>query len=247
MIGISYRRCDSLHYRPLLFGSTEHARKRRSLRTAAACAIVVALGTACASPTSSGPATSEAVSTTSAQTSAGNTKVLNGSLDILLTNDDGWSAPGITAVYQSLVEAGHDVTLVATAKNQSGVSAAVEYTGKLQVRHPTGDPDVYSVSTSPAGCVLFGLNEVLTENPPDLVISGTNVGANVGFDTNFSGTVGAAIVASGMHGIPAVAVSTATERGDAKDAAYAKTARLVVHLLEAGIPALRNGTVLSIN
>lgn len=170
-----------------------------------------------------------------------------GPLRILLTNDDGWNAPGINAVYRALTDAGHDVTMVAPAENQSGKSAAIEFQGKLTVTHPTADPKIYAVTTTPAGSAMFGLGEVFRDEKPDLVVSGTNVGSNVGFDTNYSGTVGAAIVASGAYGVPAIAISTATSRAPGATPAYEQTAELLVEILEQGVPTLADGTILNIN
>lgn len=168
-------------------------------------------------------------------------KLPTSGLDILLTNDDGWSAAGITAVHDALEAAGHTVTVVAPATNQSGVSARVDFAGTLTAVEQ--EPGKWSVSTSPAGTVLFALDQVLTQKP-DLVVSGTNVGSNTGFDTNFSGTVGAATVASGMFDIPSVAISTATSAGTG---AYAKTADLLVDMLGQGLPVLERGHVINVN
>lgn len=169
------------------------------------------------------------------------------SLDILLTNDDGWDAPGITAVHAALEAAGHEVTVVAPATNQSGVSARVDFSGTLTALQPVeSDPDVWSVSTSPVGTVLFALDQVLAERP-DLVISGTNVGSNTGFDTNFSGTIGAATVAAGMFDLPAVAISTAITYGAEEDGAYAETAELLVDMIARGLPDLPRGQLVNIN
>ncbi|MFD4293372.1 5'/3'-nucleotidase SurE [Rhodococcus sp. NPDC058532] len=170
-----------------------------------------------------------------------------GPLRILLTNDDGWDAPGITATYRALTAAGHDVTMVAPAQNQSGKSAAIDFQGKLTVTHPSGDPKVYSVTSTPAGSAMFGINEVFKDAKPDLVVSGTNVGSNVGFDTNYSGTVGAAVVASGAFGIPAIAISTDTSRDPELVPAYDQTAALLVRILDGGVPRTSPGTVLNIN
>ncbi|WP_235736611.1 5'/3'-nucleotidase SurE [Nocardioides alcanivorans] len=169
-------------------------------------------------------------------------------LDILLTNDDGWSAPGINAVYDALVAAGHNVTMVAPASNQSGVSTKIDFAGTLTATNPVpDDPNIWSVTTTPAGSVLFGLNEVLADDLPDLVISGTNVGENIGFGTNFSGTVGAATVASGMYDIPSIAVSTEVVRGEDATMAYTQTADLLVDLISGGLPVLPRGQFLNIN
>lgn len=169
-------------------------------------------------------------------------------LDILLTNDDGWSAPGINAVYDALVAAGHHVTMVAPATNQSGVSTKVDFAGTMTVTQPAPeDPDIWSVTTTPAGTVFFGLNQVLADDRPDLVISGTNVGENIGFGTHFSGTVGAATIASGMYDLPAIAVSTEVMRGQDAGPAYTQTADLLVDLIARGLPVLPDGQFLNIN
>lgn len=166
-------------------------------------------------------------------------------LRILLTNDDGWGADGIVATRRALVEAGHTVTVVAPDSNYSGVSSAVDFSGDLDVAEP--EVGVYTVSGTPATSVVYGLDEVLAEQAPDLVISGTNVGSNTGFDQNFSGTIGAAVVASGMYDIPAIAISTATAHWDEKSAAYEQTAEFLVDLLATGEVDIRSGEVLNIN
>ena len=169
----------------------------------------------------------------------------DGPLRILLTNDDGWDADGIVATHQALVAAGHDVTVVAPDENFSGVSSAVDFSGELSVEQH--DEQIYSVSGTPATSVIYGLDEVLAEHAPDLVISGTNVGANTGFDQNFSGTIGAAVVASGMYDLPAIAISTATTHGDEESAAYQQTADFLVDMLSTGEVDIRSGELLNIN
>ncbi|MFD4180901.1 5'/3'-nucleotidase SurE [Rhodococcus sp. NPDC058514] len=203
--------------------------------------IVAAVATTTALAVAAGAGAIESLHTAPPADSAG------APLRILLTNDDGWEAPGITATYKALTAAGHDVTLVAPAVNQSGKSAAIDFQGKLTVTHPNGDPKVYSVTSTPAGSAMFGINEVFKDAKPDLVVSGTNVGSNVGFDTNYSGTVGAAVMASGSFGIPAIAISTATSRKPEVVPAYAQTADLLVKILSMGIPRTGPGTVLNIN
>ena len=180
------------------------------------------------------------------QESSGQSRIIEARpLDILLTNDDGWGADGIVATRDALVEAGHTVTVVAPDSNYSGVSSAVDFTGDLVVAEPEGG--VHTVSGTPATSVVYGLDEVLVDQLPDLVISGANVGSNTGFDQNFSGTIGAAVVASGMYDIPAIAISTATSYGDEEGAAYEQTADFLVDLLATGEVDIRRGEVLNIN
>jgi len=150
-------------------------------------------------------------------------------LRILLTNDDGWNAPGITAVFDALVAQGHDVAIVAPATNQSGVGGRITFGGSLVVAQP--ETDKYSVSGTPADATEFGLSNVFAGNAPDLVISGTNAGQNIGASTIHSGTVGAATTALN-DGIPAIAVSTETGL-PGTPLPFAETADFVVELVNA--------------
>lgn len=146
-------------------------------------------------------------------------------LNILLTNDDGCRAPGIGAVYQALTAAGHQVTLVGPLNDSSGIGAAsvvnpgqaLEVTelapGKYCVGAPAGYASPAGKNTAiatPVDAVNVGLDLLLKDNPPDLVVSGTNFGDNVGPLTQMSGTVNAAVRAM-FKGVPAVAVSTAID------------------------------------
>ncbi|WP_137885804.1 5'/3'-nucleotidase SurE [Pseudomonas sp. 2FE] len=146
-------------------------------------------------------------------------------LNILLTNDDGCRAPGIGFVYQALVGAGHQVTLVGPEKDSSGIGAASVVNpgqalavtelapGKFCVGAPAGyTPPAGKTSAigTPVDAVNVGLGLLLKDNPPDLVVSGTNFGDNVGPLTQMSGTVNAAVRAM-FKGVPAVAVSTAID------------------------------------
>ena len=133
------------------------------------------------------------------------------SLSILLTNDDGITTPGLQTVKDALRAAGHDVLVVAPAGAQSGSSAAL--TLAPIVLTEVG-PDEYSAAdTEPASCIGVGL-ALLAEKDmvPDLVVSGTNDGANIGSATPVSGTVGGVIAAIssivGGSSIPAIAIST---------------------------------------
>lgn len=126
-------------------------------------------------------------------------------LRILLTNDDGYNAPGIRTAFQLLTAAGHDVTIVAPLTNQSGTGTKMLSGTTVTVRHP--EPKVWAVDGTPGDSVAFGLSEVFDGAAPDLVVSGTNFGPNVAGLATHSGTVGGAIAAL-ESGVPAIAVST---------------------------------------
>ncbi len=176
----------------------------------------------------------------------------DGSLNILLTNDDGYGAPGIEAVRQALEEAGHDVTVVAPADNQSGVGTKARVHGELSARQVSRD--AWKVGGSPSDCVLFALQVVMPDDPPDLVVSGANFGQNVGTAVNRSGTVGATMTAL-QAGIPAIAVSAERDPDLGKQAtlrAFPRTADLTVELVEAlqqrpGERLLPAGRTLNVN
>ncbi|MFI5980239.1 5'/3'-nucleotidase SurE [Streptomyces sp. NPDC051555] len=126
-------------------------------------------------------------------------------LRILLTNDDGYNAPGIRLAFARLTAAGHDVTIVAPLTNQSGAGTKGSNAPAITVRHP--EPKVWAVDGSPGDSVAFGLSEVFEGKAPDLVVSGTNYGPNVAALATHSGTVGGAV--AGLEaGIPAIALST---------------------------------------
>ncbi|GAA0471860.1 5'/3'-nucleotidase SurE [Paractinoplanes deccanensis] len=128
---------------------------------------------------------------------------------ILVTNDDGVRAPGIRALALAAHEAGYDVVVAAPREEASGMSAAltaVTSEGRIVVeRHDWQDLVAYGVTASPAYItVLAGLG--VFGEPPDLVLSGINRGANAGRAVLHSGTVGAALTAANDR-VRAMAVS----------------------------------------
>jgi 5'/3'-nucleotidase SurE len=124
-------------------------------------------------------------------------------LRILLTNDDGYLAPGIRAMRTTLLDAGHQVFLIAPESNQSGSGTSISPQGIMVQSHGHG---VWSVEGRPADAVRYALGHLMKDAPPDLVISGINFGQNVGADVMVSGTVGAAVTAV-LQGFPAIAIS----------------------------------------
>lgn len=172
-------------------------------------------------------------------------------LDILLTNDDGYDARTLGALRHTLGAAGHQVTVVAPCDDLSGsgTKQASNYVRGVPSRENTitatqPSPGVWAVCGSPSDAVLFGVQNVFTSDPPDLVVSGVNPGQNAGAVTKHSGTVGATVMA-GELGIPAIAVSveidpttTPPQVGSVR-AAASYTARLIERLqLTAGRESL---------
>ena len=143
-------------------------------------------------------------------------------MKILLSNDDGYRAPGIVALYQAIKDLG-EVEVVAPEHNNSAKSNALTLHSPLYV-HQAADGFRY-VNGTPADCVHVALTGLLGYRP-DLVVSGINNGANMGDDTIYSGTVGAAMEGY-LFGIPAIAFSQ-TQKGWAHLEDAARKARDLV-------------------
>lgn len=126
---------------------------------------------------------------------------------ILITNDDGITAPGLVVAEQIAAEiAGPDgeIWVVAPENERSGASHAISYIGGMRLNQ-IGERR-FAVDGFPADCALVGIHKILKETPPDLVISGVNRGHNVAEDVVYSGTVGAAMEAA-MAGCRSIAIS----------------------------------------
>lgn len=129
---------------------------------------------------------------------------------VLLTNDDGFDAPGIKAMYDALVPY-HDVIVIAPQSEQSGVGHAFTFYRPLTYAPIPADTglDGFYVGGTPCDCVKFGIGHLL-KTAPDLIVSGMNIGENSGLSGFYSGTVAAAREAA-FWGIPGFAVSVCIE------------------------------------
>lgn len=121
---------------------------------------------------------------------------------ILISNDDGYQAPGIIALFRAMQKIA-DVEVVAPEQNNSAKSNALTLHSPIYIRQ--AENGFRYVTGTPADCVHIALTGLLGYKP-DLVVSGINNGANMGDDTIYSGTVGAAMEAY-LMGIPAIAFS----------------------------------------
>ena len=125
-------------------------------------------------------------------------------VNILLTNDDGYEASGINELFDAL-STEHKVFLIAPQENCSGMSAAISLRKEIKVDEIS--KNIFSVSGTPADCSYLGLLSVIPEQI-DMIVSGINLGANLGEDVFYSGTVGAAIAGRRLNYVP-VAFSVA--------------------------------------
>jgi 5'-nucleotidase len=147
-------------------------------------------------------------------------------MKILISNDDGFTAPGIVALYEALKGLA-DVEVVAPEHNNSAKSNALTLHSPLYVH--TAPNGFRYINGTPADCVHIALTGLLGYRP-DLVVSGINNGANMGDDTIYSGTVGAAMEGY-LFGVPAIAFSQTQKGWQHLDVAAAKAAELVAKLL----------------
>ena len=135
---------------------------------------------------------------------------------ILITNDDGVNSSGIMAAKKAVENLG-EISIVAPATQQSGIGHALTLFEPIRVTSTNliDGSEAFSVSGTPTDAVLVGIFEISTKKP-DLIISGINIGENLGMsELTTSGTIGAAMEAA-AHNIPALSVSLQVTRGDIK-------------------------------
>jgi len=164
---------------------------------------------------------------------------------ILVTNDDGITAPGIRTLIEVMNEIG-DVFVVAPDSPQSGMGHAITVDNVLHCNSITVDdgPQIeYSCSGTPADCVKMAVNEILNRKP-DLCVSGINHGSNSSINVIYSGTMSAAVEA-GIEGVPAIGFSLLDYKWHADFEASKKYVKEIV--LSVLKNKLSEGTVLNVN
>lgn len=165
---------------------------------------------------------------------------------ILVTNDDGITAPGIRALIEVMLELG-DVVVVAPDSPQSGMGHAITINDTLFCDSVTIDSAAahkeYSCSGTPADCVKLATQQIL-DRKPDICVSGINHGSNSSINVIYSGTMSAAVEA-GVEGIPAIGFSLLDYSLDADFEPAKKYVRAVTeNVLKNGLP---KGVVLNVN
>ncbi|MFQ3341844.1 MAG: 5'-nucleotidase [Flavobacteriaceae bacterium] len=164
---------------------------------------------------------------------------------ILVTNDDGITAPGIRMLIEIMNEIG-EVVVVAPDSPQSAMGHAITINSTLHCSEVTvsnGPQKEYSCSGTPADCVKLGVNELL-DRKPDLCVSGINHGSNSSINVIYSGTMSAAMEA-GIEGIPAIGFSLMDFRWNADFSPLKKFIKqITLKALSQGIP---QGVVLNVN
>lgn len=158
---------------------------------------------------------------------------------ILISNDDGYFAPGLSVLASYLAKIA-DITVVAPERNRSGASNSLTLDRPLSVKKASNG--FYYVNGTPTDCVHIALSGLMNEMP-DMVISGINDGANMGDDTIYSGTVAAAMEGY-LLDIPSFAVSMSQHNATHFETAAKITVELVQHYLQS---KLTSPTLLNIN
>ena len=161
---------------------------------------------------------------------------------ILVTNDDGFDAPGIAALVEAVKPLGR-VVVVAPDREQSGASHALTLARPLRCYRVAADR--YRVDGTPTDCVHLGIYTLTAGLLPDLVVSGMNRGLNVGDDVTYSGTVAGAMEGTLLH-VPSVAFSVAIGEDGCADfeRAIPFTRRVAQALLQ---HRLEPGVLLNVN
>lgn len=164
---------------------------------------------------------------------------------ILVTNDDGVTAPGIRALIAVMKQLG-DVVVVAPDSPQSATGHAITINSTLYINKINIDPDIeteYSCSGTPVDCVKFAVNEIM-HRKPDLCVSGVNHGSNSSINVIYSGTMSAAVEA-GIEGIPAIGFSLLDYNWDADfEPAKSFIKKITQQVLQNGLP---DGVILNVN
>ncbi|CAK0748984.1 broad specificity 5'(3')-nucleotidase and polyphosphatase [Gammaproteobacteria bacterium] len=158
---------------------------------------------------------------------------------ILLSNDDGYQAPGLRCLAQSMGEIA-EIVVVAPERDRSGASNSL--TLDTPIRAVRTDNGFYRVDGTPTDCVHLAITGLLEEEP-NMVVSGINTGANLGDDVIYSGTVAAAMEGRFL-GLPAIAISLANLKDEHYETAAAVARVLVMRIQKEPLPA---DTILNVN
>lgn len=163
---------------------------------------------------------------------------------ILITNDDGITAPGIRALVNAMKALG-DVVVVAPDKPQSGMGHAITINSTLRLHEVKQDGlTEYACSGTPVDCVKIAIDKIIVDRKPDLLVSGINHGANSSINVIYSGTMSAAVEGA-IEGIPSIGFSLCNYSIEADFTAAAHFAGIIAkNVLDHGLP---DGVCLNVN
>ncbi|MCD5411493.1 5'/3'-nucleotidase SurE [Thermodesulfovibrionales bacterium] len=158
---------------------------------------------------------------------------------ILVTNDDGVHSPGIIALFEDMKKVGN-AYIVAPDRERSAVSHALTLHRPLKADELR--ENVFSVNGTPTDCVVLAIHRILSKKP-DIVVSGINMGANLGDDITYSGTVSAAIEGTILN-VPSFAISLAGDKPFHYETAAAFATEIAKYILSRSLPY---DTLLNVN
>ena len=163
--------------------------------------------------------------------------------EILIVNDDGIYSPGIQALADAMVKVGN-ITVIAPDKEQSGKSHSLTLNDPIRLKHVNLKKGLkgWAVNGTPVDCAKVAIKK-LFDKKPDLVFSGINLGANLGRNLIYSGTVSAAYEGS-ILGVSSAAISLDSFKGNNFVAAKYVATKIANHLLKHKLP---KGTMLNVN
>ncbi|MGL9718497.1 MAG: 5'/3'-nucleotidase SurE [Wolbachia sp.] len=124
---------------------------------------------------------------------------------ILITNDDGFKSEGIKLLKEIAQNFASEIWVVAPDTDRSGAARSLDFPVKQPIKINQHGEKEFSVSGTPADCVIIALNKIM-DKKPDLILSGVNIGSNVGDDVCYSGTIGA-VMEGAARSIPSIALS----------------------------------------
>ncbi|QKX01641.1 5'/3'-nucleotidase SurE [Wolbachia endosymbiont of Cruorifilaria tuberocauda] len=124
---------------------------------------------------------------------------------ILITNDDGFESEGIKLLKEIAQNFASEIWVVAPDTDRSGAARSLDYRIRQSIKINQHGKREFSVSGTPADCIIIALNKIMNKKP-NLVLSGVNIGSNVGDDVCYSGTIGA-VMESAARFIPSIALS----------------------------------------
>ena len=165
-------------------------------------------------------------------------------MKILVTNDDGIFSSGIYALWEVAKEFG-DVTIVAPNTQKSAVGHGITISNPIYVREIERENECkgFAVSGTPADCVKIGIKSILPSRPPDLILSGINIGSNLGNNIIYSGTVAAAVEGA-VVGIQSIALSIDSHNPTSFETSKAVVRKMINFVMNNKIPS---GTILNVN
>ncbi|WP_168464107.1 5'/3'-nucleotidase SurE [Wolbachia endosymbiont of Ctenocephalides felis wCfeT] len=163
-------------------------------------------------------------------------------MKILITNDDGFKSEGIKLLKEIAQNFTSEVWVIAPDADRSGAARSLDYPAKRSIVVNQHSEREFSISGTPADCVIIALNKIMNEKP-DLILSGVNIGSNVGDDVCYSGTIGAAMEGA-ARSISSIALSQVCngkiDWSNTKNFAL----RVITQLIEIGWP---KNVVMSVN